>query len=101
MLGRRKVAWLFVVACAAGLALPAAATRAQDQCASPAKQRECSFECCGRPACAPSCLGDCVRLCIEGCRSPQAQSQYKAQLSVLKARCGYRSGPARMVPQTR
>jgi hypothetical protein len=42
-----------------------------------------------------------VRLCIEGCRSPQAQSQYKAQLSVLKARCGYRSGPARMVPQTR
>ena len=47
----------------------------------------------------PILLGRLRRLCIEGCRSPQAQSQYKAQLSILKARCGYRSGPARMLPQ--
>jgi len=40
-----------------------------------------------------------VRLCIDGCRSPQVQSQYKQQLSILQARCGHRSGPARMLPQ--
>lgn len=98
MFSRRRAWWLVAMACAAGVALPPAG-QAQDQCASPAKQRECSFECCGRATCAPSCQGDCVRLCIDGCRSPQVQSQYKQQLSILQARCGYRSGPARMLPQ--
>jgi hypothetical protein len=98
MVRRSKRLWLVALACAIPLALPLA-SHAQDGCASPTKQRECSIECCGRHACAPSCQGDCVRACIDACRSPQQQSHYRQQLPSLQARCGYRSGPARMVPQ--
>jgi hypothetical protein len=80
---------------ALAMILPSAA-EAQDACSSPAKQRDCSVECCGRATCAPSCQGDCVRACVDACRTPQQRSVYQQQLQGLQQRCGYRGGPAQM-----
>src|SRR5262245_27228872 len=77
------------------------AARAQDQCSTPADQQQCSIECCGRTACSPSCQSDCVRACIDACRVPLKQLTYQAQIADLRARCGYRTGPARVQPQQR
>ncbi len=98
MVCRSKVLGLAAAACVMALGLPSAA-KAQDVCSSPAKQIECSVECCGRATCAPSCQGDCVRVCIDACRAPQLQPQYRQQLPGLQVRCGYRSGPAQMQRQ--
>jgi hypothetical protein len=98
MICRSKAVWLAAAVWATTLGLPPAA-QAQDGCSSPAKQRECSVQCCGRATCAPSCQGDCVRVCIDACRSPQFEPQYRRQLPDLQARCGFRSGPAQMQRQ--
>ena len=92
----RRAKGFCAAAVVAMLALPSGAM-AQDGCTSPAKNRECSLQCCGRTTCAPSCQGDCVRQCIDACRMPQLRSRFNSQLPNLQARCGYRSGPARMI----
>jgi hypothetical protein len=98
MVWGRRVLCLIAIACAFLVALPAAG-RTQDVCSSPAKYRECSTQCCGRTTCSPACQGDCVRLCIEACRNPATRSVYQQQLPGLQARCGFRQGPARMLPR--